>query len=78
MDRATGRVVSKFISGVNFADSIPFNEKEAGAIAQIGIGHLAAGNTTAFLVSTAAISKVDRTQVLEDKILSKVADMLKK
>ena len=68
----TERAVGKFMQGANFADVLPYNENEASSIAAINIGHLAAGNTKAFLIGTAAISKIDRSQAIEKRIYDKV------
>ena len=52
----------------NRANDIALKEEQKDAIVNIGIAHLAVGNCGEFMLSMAAVSKVDVTNDLSNKI----------
>ena len=69
MNRGTQKVMNGLIKNVQYADVVPFNDKEAELLSSMAIGHYACGNMEAFAVGVGTLTKVNRNEALKAEII---------
>ena len=77
MDRKTSQSINGMIKNVQYADELPFQGEEAGALAKMTLTHFACGNEKMFALGCGALTKVNRQQALKKEIIAEVAGLLK-